>query len=196
MEQPTHTEAHERVIIVADQLFAERGYQAVTLRDIAQHLGIRHTSLYYHFPRGKEELFVEVTKRRMQSYRAGLEQAIQQAGSDWMAQLRAAAFWLLEQPTMHLGRMLQSDMRVISDEASEQLRRIVFTSLLQPLEGIFRVALATNADPTKRQRGATIAGMFLSLIEGIENLPPSYVAGSKQELVDTVLDILINGIRN
>ena len=185
-------EARERVLSVADRLFTERGYQAVTLRDIAQEVGIRHASLYYHFPHGKEELYVEVTARRMQRYREGLEQAIQAVGTDWQAQLRAAANWLLSQPTMHLGRMLQSDVRAISEEAAEQLRIIIFESLLKPLETVFAEALAAN--PTKRRRSATLAGMFLSLIEGIDNLPPNYVQGSKQELVDIVLDLLINGL--
>src|SRR5689334_2892214 len=77
------SEARERVLNMAERLFGERGYQVVTLRDIAHEIGIRHTSLYHHFPRGKEELFVEVTTRRMHAYRAGLEDAIGAAGSDW-----------------------------------------------------------------------------------------------------------------
>lgn len=187
-----HTEAKERVIGVAEHLFTERGYQLVTLRDIAQELGIRHTSLYYHFPGGKEELYVVVTARRMQQYRAGLDAAIQQVSGDWQDKLRAAANWLLAQPTMYLGRMLQSDIRYISEEAAEQLRGIVFTSLMQPLDSVFREALAAN--PEKRKRSVTLAGMFLSLVEGIDNLPTNYVGGSKDELVDVVLDLLINGI--
>lgn len=195
MLNQTHVEARERVLVAADRLFTERGYQAVTLRDIAQEIGIRHASLYYHFPQGKEELFVEVTARRMRLYRAGLEQAIQEGGTgsaDWQGKLRAAANWMLAQPTMYLGRMLQSDMRLISAEAAEKLRGIVFESLLQPLTALFNDALAEQ--PAKRNRSATLAGMFLSLIEGIDNLPPHYVQGAKEDLVDEVLDLLINGL--
>lgn len=191
LHQP-NAEARERVLVVADQLFTERGYQPVTLRDIAQKIGIRHASLYYHFPAGKEELYVEVTVRRMQRYREELEQAIQSANGDWQTRLHAAASWMLSQPRMNLGRMLQSEMPLISEAAAEKLRLIIFESLLKPLEAIFRDALATN--PDKRKRSATIAGMFLSLIEGIDNLPPSYVEGSKQDLIDVVLDVLINGL--
>ena len=187
-------EARERVIIVADRLFAERGYQPVTLRDIAQEVGIRHASLYYHFPQGKEELFVEVTARRMRQYREGLEHAIQAVPPHWQNRLHAAAYWLLGQLPMHLGRMLQSDMPLISDEAAEQLRLIVYESLMAPLSAIFRDALADHPDPAKRQRGVTLAGMFLSLIEGVDNLPSNYVTSSKQELVDTVLDVMLHGI--
>ena len=53
---PADSEARERVLLVAERLFRERGYQAVTLRDIAQEVGIRHTSLYHHFPRGRNRL--------------------------------------------------------------------------------------------------------------------------------------------
>ena len=187
------SEARERVIAVARQLFSEHGYQAVTLRDIGQALGIRHTSLYHHFPQGKEELFVEVTARRMGVYRQGLEVAIQQAGSDWRDCLYAAALWLLNQPAMHLGRMLQADMSQISAEAAVKLKEIIFASLLLPLNAVLQVALAHN--PEKLQRSLTIAGMFYSLIEGIDNLPASYIEGTKEELVEVVLDVFINGLK-
>jgi hypothetical protein len=127
----------------------------------------------------------------MQRYRVGLEAAIADTDSDdWQVRLRAAARWLLAQHGMHLGRMLQSDMPSISEEAAERLRVVILGSLLQPLETIFRVV----ADPAKRGRSVTLAGMFLSLIEGIDNLPSQYVEGSKEELADVVLDLLINGL--
>lgn len=194
MTEHVPLEARERVLMAADRLFTERGYQLVTLRDIAQEVGIRHASLYYHFPQGKEELFIEVTARRMRQYREGLEHALQNAPLNWQDRLYAVAYWMLEQAPMYLGRMLQSDVRLISDEAAEQLRVIVYESLMVPLAAIFREALADHPDPTKRQRGVILAGMFLSLIEGIDNLPPSYVAGSKQELVEVILDVMLNGI--
>lgn len=187
------SEARERVIMVARQLFSEHGYQAVTLRDIAQAIGIRHTSLYHHFPQGKEELFVEVTARRMGVYRRGLEEAIQGAEDNWRDRLRAAAIWLLDQPAMHLGRMLQADISQISAEAAIKLKETIFASLLLPINDILRDALAEN--PAKLQRSLTIAGMFYSLMEGIDNLPASYVSGPKTELVDFVLDVFINGLK-
>lgn len=189
---PSDSEARERVLVAAERLFRERGYQVVTLRDIAQDIGIRHTSLYHHFPRGKEELFVEVTTRRMRGYRAGLEGAIQGAGSDWVEQLRAAATWLLSQSTMHLGRIMQADMPQISAEAAEKLRAVTVASLLGPLDAVFREALAQN--PQKQLRSATFAGMFLSLIEGIDTLPSSYITTSRTELVEIVLDLLAHGL--
>ena len=197
------TDARSRVIEAADRLFAERGYSAVALRDIAQEIGIRHASLYYHFPRGKEELYIEVTAQRMRRYAEGLRQAILASDVEskeserdgiWQARLRAAANWMLGQPSMHFGRMMQSDMPAISETAAEQLRVIIFSSLMQPLEAIFREALGN--DLVRRERSVTYAGMFLSLIEGIDNLPLHYMQGSKHELVDVMLDMFANGLTN
>lgn len=50
----------ENLLDTAEQLFTSRGYTAVTLKDIAKALGIKQASLYYHFPLGKEDLYVEV----------------------------------------------------------------------------------------------------------------------------------------
>jgi AcrR family transcriptional regulator len=61
---------------VAQQLFAARGYTSVTLKDIADRLGIKQASLYYHFPGGKEDLFVEVMIHHLEQRRQGLEQII------------------------------------------------------------------------------------------------------------------------
>ena len=107
MQRPASA-ARERVLQQAEQLFGERGYAAVTLRDIAAGLGIRQASLYHHVPGGKEALYVEVTERNLRRHHQGLELALAQAGG-MRAQLRAAARWLLSQPPMNLSRMVRSD---------------------------------------------------------------------------------------
>ena len=144
MQETSKSETRERLLVTADRLFAERGYKAVSLRDIATELGIKHASLYHHVPRGKEDLYVEVTERRMRRYQTGLEQAMQMAGSLWWARLHAGARWLLAQPPMHFGRMMQSDMQAISPEAAEKLRLVVYGALLSPIEAVISSALPSE----------------------------------------------------
>ena len=52
----------ERILDVAEELFAERGYAGTTLRAVAMRVGLRIPSLYNHFP-GKEALYVAVLER-------------------------------------------------------------------------------------------------------------------------------------
>jgi len=52
----------ERILDVAEALFAERGYAGATLRDVATRAGLRTPSLYNHFP-SKESLYAAVLER-------------------------------------------------------------------------------------------------------------------------------------
>ena len=52
MKTPTRK---EEIVIVASRLFKEKGYNAVSMRDIAQVMGIKAASLYNHI-QGKQEI--------------------------------------------------------------------------------------------------------------------------------------------
>jgi AcrR family transcriptional regulator len=54
----------ERILDVAEALFAERGFEGTALRAIADGAGIREPSLYNHF-RSKRELFAAVLDRAL-----------------------------------------------------------------------------------------------------------------------------------
>lgn len=57
----TAEQTRRRVLETALELFAERGYAATSIRDLAVHLGITKAALYYHFA-SKEELLHELTR--------------------------------------------------------------------------------------------------------------------------------------
>jgi AcrR family transcriptional regulator len=52
----------ERILDAAEALFAERGYDGTTLRDVAARVGLRIPSLYNHFA-SKESLYAAVLER-------------------------------------------------------------------------------------------------------------------------------------
>lgn len=56
-------ESITRILDAAEQLFAEFGYHAVTLKDVAARIGVSSTLIHYHFA-GKESLFEAVWARR------------------------------------------------------------------------------------------------------------------------------------
>jgi len=54
-----------RILDVAEALFAQNGYAATSLRDIAEQAGLQQPGLYKHFA-GKEELYRRVYDRALQ----------------------------------------------------------------------------------------------------------------------------------
>lgn len=182
--------ARERVLAAAEKLFSERGYAAVTLRDIAQELGLNHASLYHHVPGGKEELYVEVMRRGLKRHHDGLQHAMLDAGDEWQSQLRAAAQWLVSQPALDITRMRLSDMPALQKAHAKQLNKEVYELLLQPIEQVFRKA-EPKADIA---RVLLLTGMFLFMVEGVHSAP---VAGNRMtpaQMADEMLDVMINGL--
>ncbi len=62
----------ENILAAAVQLFAEYGYHAAPLRDIARIAGIQAASIYHHYP-NKQALLIEIMETSMQRLNMALE---------------------------------------------------------------------------------------------------------------------------
>ncbi len=181
-----------RVLDAAERLFAQKGYQSVTLRDIALDVGIRHTSLYHHAPGGKEQLFIEVTERNLNHHYNGLKRAIANAELNLRDQIRSIAGWLLSQPPMDLIRMVYSDMPVIDQTEAARLSLLAYQSMLRPIQEVLEQA---------RERGEIdypdlplISGGILGLIESLHAVPQNVLTKSRPVMAFELIDVLLNGL--
>jgi AcrR family transcriptional regulator len=193
-----NSDARERVLDAAEKLFAERGYRAVTLKDIATAIGIRHASLYHHVPGGKEELFIEVTERNLARHREGIAAAIAESPQHIRAQLKAVADWLIAQPPMDLIRMVNSDMPAIDPQQAWRLSQMASEAMIEPLHELLRQAQARGE--IDHDDLGVIAGGLLGMIESMHAVPTEvrdqhgrpldrhYMAG---KLIDVLLDGLM-----
>jgi TetR/AcrR family transcriptional regulator, regulator of cefoperazone and chloramphenicol sensitivity len=102
--RPLHDGAartRERLLAVAEQLFAERGYRAASVRDITTAARCNLAAVTYHFG-GKASLYGEVFRRRMRMLREqrirGIRSALEEAGdrADLEMLLRAFTTAFLE----------------------------------------------------------------------------------------------------
>lgn len=185
-------DSRERLLAVAERLFGERGYTAVTLRDIAAAVGIRQASLYHHMPGGKEQLFVEVTERGLERVRRELEQALAAAPDGLRARLRVASGVLLAQPPIDLARMVRSDMPAIAPEHARRLTALAFASLVLPLEGLFAAAQASGESRPADPR--LLAGVFLAMLETVQ-VAEHFSGASPGAMASALIDVLIDGLR-
>jgi TetR/AcrR family transcriptional regulator, cholesterol catabolism regulator len=185
--------ARERLLAVAERLFGEKGYDSVSMRDIADALEIKQASLYHHFPKGKKQLYVAVMSRIMEQHRAALERVIEQAGIDMEAQLKAAASWLLAHPPLDLPRMVFGDLPKLQDaELSKQLTGTTYQALLMPLARVFHAARERGEHSF--QPDALLAGSFLALMDGI-HVGATFANMQKLHMANLLVDVLLNGIR-
>ncbi len=77
---PARTNTKEVLRLHARRLFAEHGYEGVSMRDIAGSVGIRQSAIYNHFP-SKQHLLVDLMESHMQRLLDAMRGAVGQTGT-------------------------------------------------------------------------------------------------------------------
>ena len=185
--------AKQRVLDAAEELFMRRGYNAITLRDIAAELGMRQASLYYHFPDGKEQLYAEMVEQVLQRYHDGMMAAIDSAGPDVAAQLQAIASWFVSQPPINLSSMMHADMPALSAGRAEHLAQVAYRCMFSPLRKVFIEGNARGE--TRYVNPNVLAGSFLAIMDGMAFSGDPPAAPARTEMIDDIVSVLLNGLR-
>ncbi len=179
------------ILEVAAALFMEHGYTAVSLRQIAEAVGIRTPSLYTHFPGGKEQLYVEAAERALERYRDGMVRAAR-SSPDLRGALRAVAAWLLSQPPMDLARMVRTDLTRLPAAARRRLTAKAFDCLVRPLLRLGEAA--ADRGEVARPHVPFLAPLFLVAAEALPEAA-RYSGLPESRLVRGLVDLLLDGAR-
>lgn len=192
MSEIHQNETHERIMDVAESLFMKRGYSAVKLRDIADAVDMKHASLYYYVPKGKEQLFIAVLERSMNRHKREMERLITAAEENIQDQTYAVTDWLVSQPPIDLVRMYESDLKQINSGESERLATLLIDALTMPFKGAIRSA---------QQRGelnnvdSSVAAMSLiTLIQSVHHIPIHSIPEGRKMFGRRLADMLLHGL--
>lgn len=187
------TDARTRVLDAAEKLFMERGYASVTMRDIADALGVKQAALYYHAPKGKEQLYRDVVTRHMGHQLAGLERTIAAAPQELEAQLSAITDWLVEQAPVDMMRMVRSDATAISESYAEELIQQVDHSMMQPIIEVIKAAQVRGE--VRRIIPEMVAGMLLAITNwAVYFDSTNRFKVSSKIMMRQVIELLLNGM--
>lgn len=182
----------EQLISIAADLFALKGYEGTSLRDIAETAGITKAALYYWFPE-KEALFQRVVASRMAGLVERVTLAVEQA-SDPIAKIRAFLLSSAEQMDADRSGWVASSNTFWSNFNAEQREAIVpqrdrFERLLrQCVADAVEQGLLRPVDPALAAR---------LLLSGLGHMPRWHKPGgrlSAVQVVEEYLDMLLNGL--
>jgi AcrR family transcriptional regulator len=162
----THV-AHQRDAVVASavRLFAERGFDAVTLGDIAEDVGLARTSLYRYFP-DKDHILLAWLRREIDAL---AEQSVAIASGDAPAGTRLKQ-WLhlqlsyVREPEHELFSKIASSLGTLSP-AVQQAIGVSHRELYATMESIVADALKnarSRRDP--RLVAALVLGLFQAAV--------------------------------
>ena len=192
MSESHQNETHERIMDVAESLFMKRGYSAVKLRDIADAVNMKHASLYYYVPKGKEQLFIAVLERSMHRHKHQMQKLIQEAGDDLRAQTYAITDWLVSQPPIDLVRMYESDLRQIDSAEAGRLTAMLLDSLTEPFKQALTKASA-NGQLDDIDYGVA-AMSLITLIQSAHHIPAQSIPEGRKMFGRRLADMLLFGL--
>jgi AcrR family transcriptional regulator len=184
---------------VAERQLGGGGYLGVSLEEIAREVGITKPALYYHFPRGKEELFVAIAHRALAHHREGLERAMaaHESGAD---KLRAVARWLMSEGNQeHPMDELRDLSRFVGEQHQSELAEGFFGSLYGPLHRA--IASAVESGEFSESSPEFLTWAFLSLLSGmlqVNNAPagPTLPEATRtpEGMADRTVDLFLDGV--
>ena len=127
-----------RILDAGAQLFVEQGYHGLSMREIAEAVGISKAGLYYHF-QDKEQLFVAILNRCMDQLEAALITA-PVAGPGVQAEVAAILEAIFAQPPHQraLMRLASSEIGHLSSEVQAQFGRRYYTQFIGRIEATLR----------------------------------------------------------
>jgi AcrR family transcriptional regulator len=112
----------EHILSVASRVFAEKGYRATTLQEIADEVGVTRPSFYYHF-KSKQEILAAIVDVAFERAEEAVEQATATGGSA-IDQIRDFVRRYVEINTEHAEvPVLFQSLGELDEEAAEAARR-------------------------------------------------------------------------
>ncbi|GAA4491800.1 TetR/AcrR family transcriptional regulator [Rhodococcus olei] len=181
------SETAERVLLEAAALFREKGFASASTRELADRLGMRGASLYYHF-KNKEDLLYRVCVRSMTTVRTRVDEVLDPrlpVRERLRAMVGRHVITLLEQRDLHTPMLTQlAELTPVwRDDILRRRREYeqLFTDqiVLGQREGVIRTDLTAELltlslfnllnwtvfwyNPEKDQTPQELADMFVSV---------------------------------
>ena len=184
----------EEIIAIAADIFATKGYDGASLRDIAERAGLTKAALYYHFP-DKEQIFEIVVMSRMESLIADVGEHVAAAGDDPVKRIEAFVEASATRIDQDRTGWISSSNTFWSFENAQNLVRIV--AQRDAYEKILRDAIKDGmARGVLRERDPGLVSRLI--LAGLSGLPRWHKADgpmSAQEVGRQYLDFVLNGLK-
>jgi AcrR family transcriptional regulator len=177
----------QQILTAAKDLFFAKGYKGVSMKEIADAVQVMPSALYYHFPKGKEDLFTKMIQTLfVDEGIAGIDQAI--ANTQGLRErLTLLTSSLLTLPIDEHFTMLLRDAREhIKDPENQRIILSLRDRIKQQVMGLFQAAC--DAGEIRTDIPVTV---LVSLYIGMLRESKS-IQGSHQ--VSQIVTVLLDGI--
>jgi len=183
----------ERLLQYAETLFSERGYSAVSIRDIAQATGLSHGAIYHHFD-GKEDLYCQMIEEAVVRMTAALRTAAEDRGGETtrerMSRLCRAYVEFSDQKRGLFERLMR-DLGQLKDERAKDLMPRAMKALLDVFEEVLSDGVTRHDIQVAGTRIAAEA--LLGMINALFSPQFTDISASDRRL-KFIIDLFFDGL--
>ncbi len=191
------TETSARILKAAQRLFARKGYDGTTTRDLAQAAGIAEGTIFRHFP-NKKAILIEVATEGWIEILTDLLTELSEMGSyKAVAQVMRHRMLSLHENT-DLMRVCFLEAQ-FHPELRDRIQSEVIAKMTDVAEAFFETAMEKGAYRPMNPR--IVAQVFLGMfaVAGFSYttlIEPGANPKAMQEIAEGLADIFLNGVLN
>jgi AcrR family transcriptional regulator len=183
----------EQLLDVADRLFAERGFHAASMDELARRAGVSKPVIYDHFG-SKEQLFTTCVRRTGEVLADRVEKAVREE-TDPRARLRAGSIAYFR----FLEEQLQAWAVLFADEEVRDARFAAEASRIRHRQSDLMITLMAESSGTAlgHEDRARLEAMALAIAGAYESLSLWWYEHPEvppEELADWLLDLIWPGL--
>lgn len=173
---PVDQETRRQILTKAAELFLAKGYKGVSMKEIAEAVQVTSAALYYHFPKGKEDLFTTMIQTVfVDEGVAGIDQTLA-AAQDVRERLTLLTSALLSLPLDERLSVLLRDAREhLKDPEHQQVILSLLDRIRQHVTALFQAA--HNAGAIRPDLPVTVlVGLYMGMLREAKSLPEAHTA--------------------
>lgn len=178
--------------ITSSKLFMEKGFESVSMNEVAKQCGVTKATVYYYFPT-KNDLFLAAIADVLNRVNGLIEQILTQSETFYHRLVQVAVHYL-QVPKMHMHTMLEKAQQYLSDEQAKELTKYE-QALYDRLQNWFIEANASGEihceDPI------LVAHLYVSMLRVTESKYWNEAAlfHSTEEAAERIVALLWRGIQ-
>lgn len=187
-------ETRSMILRVAQQLFMQSGYRAVSTRQLADACGLTQPALYHHFA-DKQAIFLAMAQDELARMRVALERIVHR-NEPPQERMQRVALFLLSTTHQGLGQMLHDIEHELAPELKADLEVGFLTGIVAPIASVIEDGQRQGVIRGPQQGGAdarTVTFLFMSMIS--QAVSSRYgVASDHGRAAEMLTHLLFHGI--
>jgi TetR/AcrR family transcriptional regulator, cholesterol catabolism regulator len=166
-----HQETRRQILSKAADLFLAKGYKGVSMKEIAEAVEVTSAALYYHFPKGKEDLFTKMIQTVFVEERATRIDQILAIAQDSRERLTLLTSVLLTLPLdERLSTLLRDAREHLKDPEHQQVILSLLDRIRQQVTSFFQAA-QNDGEIRTDLPVKVLVGLYMSILREAKSLP-------------------------